>query len=164
MPPRVRLAVCAAGASVAACSGGATSSTGCSATPTPAATPPSAQSGPLSASADRATAQPGDRVQAEVVVSGPARVSAPCTGPVELVVVDVAGLHVHADTPPAAHGVPCGDVTVDPGRTVTYTLTWAPDPTLPPGMYSVVLTLGANPPLVLPVTLTRTRHDACSTS
>jgi hypothetical protein len=119
-----------------------------------AATPPTATAGQLIAFADRAVVPSGGSLVAGVRAAGPLRYAAPCTAPLQLIVVDNADIHVDSETPPAPRGTPCGPaVSLAAGQTAEYDATWAADPTLPPGTYRLVLALGDQPQLVLHVRL-----------
>jgi hypothetical protein len=110
-------------------------------------------SGALQARADREQVANGGNVTFTMTVTGPARYSAPCPGPLQLIVVDRADLHVYSDAPAAQRGIPCGDVVLGAGTVAEYPVRWAPDPTLPGGLYHAVLTLGDQPPLMVAVVL-----------
>lgn len=97
--------------------------------------------------ADRGLVARGDRVQLTVAAAGPANFSAPCTGPVSLVVSDPTGMHVFSASPAARPGDACGAVTLSAGQSARYHLVWNVDPTLPSGRYSVAATLGNLPEL-----------------
>ncbi|TMC51011.1 MAG: hypothetical protein E6J14_00760 [Chloroflexi bacterium] len=144
---------CAACAALLACGGGApsSSSTSCRrASPPP---PPVTVSGALRAQADREQVASGGAVTFTMTVTGPARYSAACPGPLQLIVVDRADLHVYSDAPAAPRGIPCGNVVLGGGSVAEYSVRWAPDPTLPGGLYHAVLTLGDQQPLMLAVVL-----------
>jgi hypothetical protein len=123
----------------------------CTPPPTPAATPASA--GPLVAGVDRAVVPSGGAVLASLRVSGPLHYTAPCSGPVRLLVVDSADIHVDSLTPPAPKGTPCGDVTLAAGQQARYDVQWTADPTLPTGRYRLVFVLDDQPQLAVTVQL-----------
>lgn len=160
--PCVRLPAVAATLLLAGCGTPMVTTPGCTAPATAGAPPPSATAGQLTATADTGLVAPGAMVELSVTVSGPAHLMAPCSGPLELVVVDRSGLHVFAEAPEAAKGLPCGDVTVDSGHTTVFLVTWTPDDTLPSGTYSAVLTLGNSAPLTLPITLAHRALESCA--
>lgn len=147
-PPLVALAV--ACAALAAC-GDSTPAARC--TPPPTAAPASAASGPLSARTDRGSMAAGDTVRVSLDVAGPASYTAPCDQPLQLVVIDSTDLHVGAVAPPAPKGTPCGAVALAAGQTAHYEVLWTSDDTLPAGRYSLVATLGDQPPLTLALTV-----------
>jgi hypothetical protein len=154
MRPVRGLAPLLLGAVATAC-GSPTSATGatCRPTPTVRVAPPQATAGILSVSADRAIVNAGDTVSLVAHLAGPARLQTDCSAPVQLVVIDRADVHVAAESPPGVHGVPCGDVRLAAGSGIDYELTWTPDPTLPSGPYTAVVTVGDLPGLMLTLVL-----------
>jgi len=122
-------------------------------TPPPTASPAVATAGPLSARTDRGALAAGDTVKVSLDVAGPATYSAPCDGPVQIVVVDSADLHVGTASAPAPKGTPCGAVTLAAGQTAHYEVLWTSDDTLPPGRYSLAASLGDQPAISLTVTI-----------
>jgi len=122
-------------------------------TPSAPATPPRTTSGALTAFTDRAVVPTGGSLQASVRVTGPAHYQAPCDGPLQVIVVDSADIHVDALSAPAPRGTPCGSVALAAGQSAEYDVPWNTDPTLPPGEYRLVLGLGDQPQLVLHVRL-----------
>jgi hypothetical protein len=147
IPPLAAAAGCAL---LAAC-GDAPAPATCR-TPAPA-TPPSATSGPLTAHADRGVFPAGGTLRISVDAAGPATYTAPCDQPLQVIVVDSADLHVAALAAPAPKGTPCGAVALAAGQTAHYEVQWTADETLPSGAYRLVLTLGDQPPMTLPVEL-----------
>lgn len=147
----MRAALPAALAGLAACGSGTATSTGCPPPATTAAGGTTARAGVISVSADRRVAPRGGRVALAVTATGPARIAAPCTGPVSLVVADASGLHVFAADPPAVRGDPCGDVILAAGQTAAWQLGWDLDPTLPAGTYRLDVGVGDAPPVGLSV-------------
>jgi hypothetical protein len=121
-------------------------------TPAPA-TPASVSSGPLSAHTDRGVLQSGGTVHVSVDAVGPVTFTAPCDAPISAVVVDATDLHVGAVSAPAPKGTPCGAVNLAAGDKAHYELAWTADITLPQGTYRLVVSLGDQPPLSLPVAL-----------
>jgi hypothetical protein len=113
--------------------------------PLPTLSTASPVAGPISVSASRERVAGGDRVDFSLAVAGPASFVAPCSGPIQLIVTDSAGLHVFADSPPAPQGSRCGNVTVPPGDRAVYLLTWRPASTIPPGPYLATFSLGDQP-------------------
>jgi hypothetical protein len=122
-------------------------------TPAPSAAPPSVVAGPLTARADRGELPAGGTVRVSIDAAGPATFNAPCDQPLQVIVVDSAGLHVAALSAPAPKGTPCGAVTLAAGQTAHYEVLWTADPTLPPGRYSLATMLGDQPALVVQVEL-----------
>jgi hypothetical protein len=122
-------------------------------TPAPSAPPPSAVAGPLTAHADRGSFPAGTTVRLSVDAAGPLTYTAPCTQPLQVIVVDSADLHVAALTAPAPKGTPCGSVNLAAGQTAHYEVLWTADATLPPGLYNLDAALGDQPPLVVQVQL-----------
>jgi hypothetical protein len=120
-------------------------------TPPPASPPQTAQP-PYSAAADAARVDPGGSVNFTETVTGPAVVQAvPCSGPLQLVVSDGAGLQVYSGGGAAVAAGRCGTVTVPAGSSVSYQVPWPVDPSLPGGYYTAALVLGAGPTLSLTV-------------
>jgi hypothetical protein len=148
--PSLHAALAGVCACLVAC-GAETTAARCTPPPTPS--PPSVAAGALTASADRAVVPLGGMLKVTVAVAGPLSYQAPCDGPVRLIVVDSADIHVDSVSPPAPRGTPCGAVAVAAGQTAHYDLLWTADPTLPVGAYRLVLTLGDQPALSLPVSL-----------
>lgn len=142
-----------AAAPLLACGSPALSSTGCLAAPSSPSRATAASVGAVAVAIDEPRVVRGSSLGVVVTAHGPARIAAPCSGPVSLVVVDSAGLHVFADAPAAATGDPCGDVTLASGQAATWRLTWAVDSTLPAGSYIVDVTAGDAPDVSLPVTV-----------
>lgn len=122
-------------------------------TPSAPATPPRTTAGALTAFTDRAVVPSGGSLQASVRVTGPAHYQAACSGPLQVIVVDSADIHVDSVTAAAPRGTPCGTVSLGAGQTAEYDVLWNSDPTLPPGDYRLVLGLGDQPQLVLHVRL-----------
>jgi len=148
--PPLLAVLAGAGAALVAC-GDSTPAARC--TPAPSATPAVAVAGPLTARTDAGTVPAGGTVKVSVDAVGPLAFTAPCDAPLQLIVIDSADLHVDALAPPAPKGTPCGPVVLPAGRTAHYELLWTSDETLPPGRYSLVATLGDQPPLTLQVRL-----------
>jgi hypothetical protein len=144
-------AIAATCAVLAACGGEAAAPQQCR-TPAPA-TPPSVAAGPLTARADRGVFPAGGTLRISLDAAGPVTYNAPCDQPVQVVVVDSADLHVAALSAPAPKGTPCGAVTLAAGQTAHYEVPWTADETLPPGTYRLVVTLGDQASLALPVEL-----------
>jgi hypothetical protein len=138
------------GALLAGC--GAQAATGRSCIPPPAGLARTTQ-GTVSASASPASVQPGGSVAFTVTVTGPAQYSAPCTGPVQLLVADSTQLRVFAASADSSPASPCGAVTLRPGRRVVYSVVWQVDPTLPYGRYDAQLVVGYNTDLQLAVSI-----------
>jgi hypothetical protein len=152
MPRRRALYAALSTASTLLVACGETATTAQCRTPAPA-TPASAVSGPLTAHTDRGVLQSGGTVHVVVDVVGPASFNAPCDAPVSAVVVDATDLHVAAVSAPAPKGTPCGAVSLPAGDKAHYELAWTADITLPSGGYRLVVTLGDQPPVTLPVAL-----------
>jgi hypothetical protein len=146
--PRLTLAAACCG--LAAC-GSDAPAVHCTPPPTPS--PPSVVAGPLTASADHAVLAAGAMLKVSVDAGGPLSYQAPCTSPVTLLVVDSADIHVDSVSPVAPKGTPCGAVTLAAGQTAHYEVIWTADPTLPPGRYRVVVALGDQAPIALPIEL-----------
>jgi hypothetical protein len=150
LPPPLVAGPLGAALALAAC-GVAGQSARCTAHASPS--PPVATAGQLTATVDRAVVPGGGSLQASVHIAGPLRYQAPCDGPVQLIVVDSADIHVDSLAPPAPRGTPCGEVSLAAGQSAEYDVAWTADPTLPPGAYRLVLGLGDQPQLALPVRL-----------
>jgi len=150
LPPPLVAAPLGAALALAAC-GDAGQSARC--TPHPSASPPSITAGQLTAFADRAVVPTGGSLQASVRVTGPLRYQAPCDAPLQLIVVDSTDIHIDSLAPPAPRGTPCGAVALSAGQTAEYDVAWTADPTLPAGVYRLVLGLGDQPQLVVRVRL-----------
>ena len=141
-----------AGLSLALAACGSTGSTArCSPTPHPSIGPPEVVDGPVTASAGSGVVALGSTAHVAVRVVGPASYQAPCEGPVRMIVVDSSDMHLYTDTPPAPRGTPCGAVTLAAGQHAEYDLSWPVDPTLPTGGYRLLLALGNQPDMVLPL-------------
>lgn len=147
--PCLLLVACGEGAPAAHC------------TPQPRTTPPHVSAGQMSAAADRGLMPAGSTVHVSVDAAGPLHYAAPCDQPVQLVVSDSADMHVASAAPQAPKGTPCGNVNLPAGQTAHYDVTWDSDPTLPAGQYSLVVTLGDQPPLTLPVELGTGPFTSC---
>jgi hypothetical protein len=160
----LRVAVLSVAAALGAC-GGSTSRPSC---PPPPAPPTSrAQSGQLVASEDRPRLAAGGSVTFTLVATGPVQYTASCDAPLQLLVTDATQLRVYAGSSapgtPAAPGTAgtCDQVTLDPGRKLTYTVEWRTDASLPPGRYTATLLLGDQPQIDLPVVIAPGIPGAC---
>jgi hypothetical protein len=119
----------------------------------PTASPAQVTAGALTARADAGMLAAGSTLKVSLDAAGPVSYQAPCTQPVQLIVVDSADLHVAAAGPPAPKGTACGAVALAAGQSAHYEVAWSTDATLPPGPYRVVVTLGDQAPLSLAVQL-----------
>ena len=152
-PMRIHVAAAAATAAVVAgCGGGSSSSTVCSPAAAGSPGPSSVAAGALTAAVDRGSLPAGTTVHLRVSARGPASYTAPCDGPLQLLVAaDPADIHIYTAAPPGAHGTPCGAASLAAGQEAEYDVDWTPEATLPAGVYRAVLTLGDQPPLILRV-------------
>jgi len=121
--------------------------------PVPTPSPPVATAGQLTATTDAGIVPTGGAIDASVKVAGPLSYQAPCDGPLSLIVIDRTDIHVDSLAPPALKGTPCGAVSLAAGQSAEYDVLWSSDPSLPPGPYRLVLSLGDQPQLVLSVRL-----------
>jgi hypothetical protein len=114
----------------------------------------------VTAVADRGTVTPGATVTFTVVARGESRFTAPCAGPLQLLVDDSFQLSVYSTASAAGPSSPCGPVALAAGGRAVYSVAWPVDPSLPDGPYEATLVLGDMPSLRLAVTVTRA-HASC---
>lgn len=155
MSPRAVLSLF--GMALAACGTTAPSPRPC---PTQRVAGPQATAGPVTVSADSDQVHGGISAAFTISAMGPARYSAPCDGAVQLLVSDSADQHVDAVSSARSPAGSCGDVQLAPGQRTVYSVSWRPDPTLPPGPYTLTLLLGDQAGVSLTVTLDLATPDA----
>lgn len=146
-------AALAGAALVSACGAPAPLAGACTPSVQPSATRPSALDGPVRITADRGAASGGETVRFTVDVTGPVRYAAACSGPVTLVIVDPANLHVAATAPAAPRGAACGSVDLTAAQHTEYTVDWQVDGSLPGGRYTALVSVGDRAPVSIPVLL-----------
>ena len=127
--------------------------------PLPTSAPLRLLFGPITLSATRASVAPGQSDTLTVTIHGPVQFSADCTEAVQVSIVDSEGVAV-AIPPGSQITGRCGAVTLGATDSATYTFTWAPDPTLPSGSYTVTLALGDQKPVQMDLEI-RTVDGGC---
>ena len=107
----------------------------------------------MSATASSGRVDPGATVTATETVTGPAHVHFDdCSAPLRVIVVDPSDVHVYSgQAQPATDASLCPEATLAAGQTLQETVTWPVDPTLPGGVYTMILVLGDQPQLSLSV-------------
>ena len=128
--------------------------------PLPTATPVSATAAAIHVTATPGTAAPGQLVQIDVAVSGPATLVTDCSQPLAVAVTDSAGISVDSGIAVGTLPSRCGALSLAPGEALAYQATWLPDATLPSGPYTLSVTVGDQPPLQLPLRV-RTAAGGC---
>ena len=146
-------------AALAGCGPAAATTPSCA--PLATATPVAAHAGAVQVTAAPGSAAPGQVIQIEVSVVGPASLVTDCTQPLDVAVTDTSGVSVDAGITIGTLPARCGPLTLGAGESLGYEATWLPDPTLPSGVYTVNVTVGDQPPLQLPVRI-RTADGGCA--
>lgn len=137
---------------LAACGGGANPSATACVTPAPPPAP-SAVAAPVSAVASSGRVDPGATVSFTVTATGPAQIHFDdCTAPLRIIVADQADDHIFSgQSVPISDPARCPTAALGAGQSLTTTVSWPVDPTLPGGVYTAVLMLGDAPQLSLSV-------------